>query len=370
MKAEMIDLENQIAQIRARQVVLVNELERSQAPQTDGSRSMVEYVQANTDVDSRLASDIVFAARKIAKHRHINFPFADGKMTFDRMMATLRYADSGAQRPDLEASYERDLAGVRRLTLGRRRITPTDERSAHAERYFVSQPSLDLSHFRFWGQLGGIDGHTLEKAMVERADELHRESPDLTGTRGQRQADAMVCMALDSLDRAGTSDDIQAFQPCRDGGRVTVFVDARHNEAPERAAEVEFGPRVGPDALERLLCTGTVRVVGMEDETPVVTTASTRRIPPAIRDAVALRDGGCSIDGCQSRYRLQPHHIVRYSDGGSHHPDNLATLCWYHHHVAVHQAGYHINPATPRHRRRLHRAKGVPRGHPPGLDPP
>ena len=63
--------------------------------------------------------------------------------------------------------------------------------------------------------------------------------------------------------------------------------------------------------------------------------------------------GQCSIEGCRSRYRLQPHHIHQRAHGGNHDPDNLITLCWYHHHVAIHQMGFQIDPDSPTHRRRL-----------------
>ena len=35
------------------------------------------------------------------------------------------------------------------------------------------------------------------------------------------------------------------------------------------------------------------------------------------------------------------------------HPRNLATLCWWHHHVAVHRRGMRIDPQSPPQRRRL-----------------
>jgi hypothetical protein len=164
-------------------------------------------------------------------------------------------------------------------------------------------------------------------------------------------------MALDSLN--GTAPEGSTTS------QVTVFVDARQQDPLETTAVVEYGPRVGPDALDQIQCEGRVRIVGLDDiGIPVVTTPATRTIPPAVRDTVAHRDGACVIDGCTSRYRLQPHHIHRYADGGSHHPDNLGTLCWYHHHVAIHGNGYRIDPDSPAHRRKL--IKGPPtRGSPP-----
>lgn len=54
-----------------------------------------------------------------------------------------------------------------------------------------------------------------------------------------------------------------------------------------------------------------------------------------------------------SRYRLQPHHIRRYVDRGDHDPENLATSCWFHHHIAIHRQGFRIDPDSLPHRRRL-----------------
>ena len=143
------------------------------------------------------------------------------------------------------------------------------------------------------------------------------------------------------------------------GPTVTVFVDATdqasHGTAPvaETGSTIDFGPRVGPDTLERILCTGTVRIVGLDGDELVAASHATRRIPSAVRDVVARRDGGCTIDGCASRYRLQPHHIREFAHGGGHDVDNLTTLCWYHHHVAIHGAGYRIDPESQPLRRRL-----------------
>ncbi|HJQ94631.1 MAG TPA: HNH endonuclease, partial [Acidimicrobiia bacterium] len=70
--------------------------------------------------------------------------------------------------------------------------------------------------------------------------------------------------------------------------------------------------------------------------------------PPSPPSAVLPPAGGetCSIEGCRSRYRLQIHHIRPRSRGGGHHPDNLITLCWYHHHVAIHGMGMEIDPES------------------------
>ena len=245
-----------------------------------------------------------------------------------------------------------NLEDARRRLASHKRLTPGDEHSIHARRHFTAQPSLDRTHYRLWGEVPGYEGALIEKAVVERADEFQRLSPDVTSNRAQRQADALVAMAQDSLDRCETQEE-QQDRSSPGGPTVTVFVDAREAEPAETSAEVAFGPRVGPTTLEAMLCTGSVRVVGLEGDEPVCSSASSRAIPPALRDAVALRDGGCTVGGCRSRYRLQPHHITPWSHGGRHELDNLTTVCWYHHHVAIHRSGYRIDPESPPRRRRL-----------------
>ena len=85
-----------------------------------------------------------------------------------------------------------------------------------------------------------------------------------------------------------------------------------------------------------------------------------RRIPHRCStDRPLARDDGCTIAGCSSTYRLEVHHITERSKGGTDTPENLTTLCWWHHHVAVHRQGMHIDPNSPPHRRRLRPARNT-----------
>jgi hypothetical protein len=374
----LIELERQIADLRLQQAVVVNELDRGQAHLGDASRTITEYVQARADISTCTARDLVFAARTIGHHRDVNHRLERADITFDRALVTLGYVASGATPGEVRDSYHDNLEDVRHRAAHRRRMTRRDERSAHSGRHFTIQPTLDRTRYRIWGELPGFDGAIVEKAIDERGDELRRSATDVASTRAQARADAIVAMAQDSLDRSDTDHDTHGHATndhAREsstlaGPTVTVFVDARRDDAAERTSTIAYGPRVGPDTLEALLCMGAVRVVGMDGARPVSASPTSRAIPPAVRDTVAVRDGGCTIDGCRSRYRLQPHHIRAWSDGGTHDPENLTTLCWYHHHVAIHRTGYVIDVDSPPRRRRLVRhAHGFGTGRS-GTDPP
>ena len=180
------------------------------------------------------------------------------------------------------------------------------------------QPSLDQSTWRLYGMLPGVEGKIVEDALARRADELPSPEADMRPSLPQRNADAL--------------------------GEETKG---------EKGAEIAAGPRVGPATLERMLCEGRTHVISVAAGKPVRASAAVRAIPAASRRFVIWRDGGCVVEGCSSRYRLQPHHIVPWAGGGTHEPENLATLCWYHHHVVIHGSGFSVDLASPPQRRRL-----------------
>ena len=57
-----------------------------------------------------------------------------------------------------------------------------------------------------------------------------------------------------------------------------------------------------------------------------------RTATPAQRRALAVRDRGCIIPGCQvPAEACQTHHLVEWADGGETSVSNMASLCWAHH---------------------------------------
>jgi hypothetical protein len=60
------------------------------------------------------------------------------------------------------------------------------------------------------------------------------------------------------------------------------------------------------------------------------------------------RDGWrCTVPGCTSYRNLQAHHIEFASAGGSDEPENLVTLCAFHHHRGVHAGRLRITGRAP-----------------------
>ncbi len=337
-----------IAQARAIQAEAIRALDAAQVATCDGARSLQEWVAARLDVAPETGGALVRTARTLADCPQLARELAAGEISFDRAAETARLHTAGADPTTLDASRGCDIAGLRRVVAAHRRLTPRQEQDAFAARHLALQPNLDQSSWRLWGQLAAADGHLVDQALTQRGDTLpqlpHREPT----TRGQRNADALVAIAQDSLTAtAGNGDGATPL--------ISVFVDAAL-AAPSRGqagATLPAGPKVGAQVLEEILCTGATEITLTRDGTPLAATPTTRVVSPRLRRWLLRRDHGCTIDGCRSRYRLQPHHIIPYSHGGTTQPDNLTTLCWYHHHVVVHGHGYQLDPTSPPQRRRF-----------------
>jgi hypothetical protein len=288
---------------------------------------------------------------------------ADGRCGLDRAAALVKLRTAGVSDDQLgDATATRFSLGRLYGLLDRvRTFTAEEERSGFEHRYLVIQPSLDDAAYKLWGLLPGVDGQVIAAALDKRETEL----PVLPGEghgQGQRRADALTAICLDTL----TADTGSTGDPARAVTVAEIFIDAGRagDDGGETGAALSSGVRVGPNTLAEILCGGKVRVIATDGLRPVASTDLTDTIPPAIRRFVLWRDmGQCSIEGCHSRYRLQPHHIIERHQGGGHDPTNLVTLCWFHHHVAIHQLGYTIDPDSPTHRRRLlspHQPHGPP----------
>jgi len=276
---------------------------------------------------------------------------------FDRAVAVGRFAGRDDTGDILAELAGFDIAGIRHRAAKQRRITRVDEEVAYHERYLVVEPNLDETAWRLNGRLPGFAGRIVSDALDAKADTFPTQ-PD-TVSRAARRADALWAISLDSVTGSdGTSiEDPTGATITEPAPVLTVFVDATDAAATNSQAGVvvEAGPRVGEAAIEAILCDGIIEVTARtSDGTPLTLGRRTRAISPQLRRFILDRDGAaCTITGCTSRYRLHVHHIVQWINGGRSDPENLTTVCWFHHHIMIHGHGNHIDPNSPPQRHRL-----------------
>ncbi len=349
--AQIRSEEQEISRHRARQVRLLREFLSRYWTQPAPSASQLG---ADLDLSSDTARALIETARRTPEQSERMTNLENGGWTFDRAAALARLFAEGADDATMEIAAERDIPGIHKLRSMKKRITRRDERQAHEERHLRSWPSIDESVGFIQAQLGAHDWHLVNRALDDRADQFPAEAR--TWTRDQRRADALVAIAQDWL----TGDLRPGEGP---GSIVTVMVDATEAARTdcESGVALTAGPRIGPDTLDRILCEGSVEIIiDSESGQPLAVGPTTRVVPPKVRRYVLNRDGGCTIDGCGSRYRLEVHHMIPRSEFGTNEGPNLTTLCWWHHHVAVHGRGHRIDPDSPPMRRRIIPPSGDP----------
>jgi len=327
-----------IAAARGRQMATLAVADQMQLPIADGCRTTREWVAGRLDVAPETAYRIASMAKRLADAPDLARRLADGEITFDRAEAMSRIPD--ADRADWQLGV--DIQGLRRIAAHHRRNTRYEDHRSHAASHLTLQPNLDESRWNLWGELDGYSGAVVDKVLTEAAD-IIPALPD--GTRpglGYRKAVALTAICEESRPRGVTTP------------LISVFVD-------DKGIEIGGATVVGPETLDKVACAGSLEMIRDVDGTPLAVGRRSRVIPGRLRRFVLHRDGGCTADGCTSRYRLEAHHVVPWSEGGETTPDNLTTLCWFHHHVVVHGFGYRIDPSRGSGRIRFSR---------PGHDPP
>ncbi len=354
IEQELAALEGLAGQVRARQVTLLREIDVRQVPDADGCVSLKQWATGRLDVHPTTAGELAFLAKTEPTSPEIE-ALTGGGVSFDRAAACARLRAAGASEDTLERSQGVAVTQIRRLINQHQLTTRRDETEAFTQRYLYAQFSLDTSWLQVHGGLPGVDGERVLAGLDQRSDRLVSEHDEQRPRLAQRRADALVTWAMDELDT-----DLTTGEPVDGEGRShrlvgSIFIDATL-AGPTRGqagATTLNGLTVGPNTLHELLCGGTIDVTLVDNGQLKAVGKAGSKIPPKTRRYVLARDGGCTADGCVSRYRLQPHHILERSHGGSDDPDNLTTLCWFHHHVVVHQRGYTINPHSPPGRRRF-----------------
>jgi 5-methylcytosine-specific restriction endonuclease McrA len=323
LEQQFVEDEHMIARLRARQMSLLEELDTRQIALADGCRSLGEWVAGRLDVGPDTAKTMVRTMHRLQDRPDLHEALAEGRVTFDRIEAVSRISG------DAGLVEWADVAGVRREAAKRARLTADTEYKTADQRYHVLQPNLDESWWKYWGELDGYSGAVMHKVLSEAADRLPDPPDGTRGSRGWQLATALVETLV--------SDDPAP-------GQVSVIVDAADAvpSGGEAGVVLEPGVRAGRQALEAILCDSQTEIIARTSDGRFMDYGRRRRTaPPALKRALMAKYGHmCGADGCDSRNRLQVHHLIPWSQGGSTDQDNLIVLCWFHHQVIVHERGF------------------------------
>lgn len=218
----------------------------------------------------------------------------------------------------LAKQLEREQAEAQK----RRRLTWS--RDGHGSVFFkVKLPTLEAEEL-----LTQINAHV---AAAQRLDEADSEGADpgyQPPTLDQRRADALMRFVEESQ--------AQGRAPLHGGDRprITALVDLAGLLSRLGGGESQdSGEQLAPADIRRMACDCDLLPVAFGGPSQLLDVGRTMRLVTGdLRQAVHLRDRGCTFPGCDRPPRVcEAHHIVPWVDGGPTAMDNLALLCRHHH---------------------------------------
>lgn len=154
-------------------------------------------------------------------------------------------------------------------------------------------------------------------------------------TASQRRADALV-------EIIGRGVAAPEGVPVTEKAKIQVTIDyeALAGKVPG-GGQTSTGQRLSAGTIRRLACDAQLIPIVLGGPSEPLDVGLTRRLfTPAQRQAVLLRDRGCSFPGCSTPAGWTDiHHVVHWIFGGATDLSNAAALCR-RHHVVVHRYGY------------------------------
>ncbi len=232
----------------------------------------------------------------------------------------------------LDLARHNDLRNLRRAAAHFRNLAladgtaPGEQDGVHISRLFAGRTVIS-------GELGDAAAETVVTALHAYIDPPCADDPRTTA---QRTADALVRIAEVALEH---TNDVQ-----RPRAQVSVVLDWTTLTAGQLGrSDGEFAGTIHPQDIARLLCDSSVsRIVTGPDSLPLDVGRTRRTVPPALRRALVIRDGGCRFPGCDRPPGwCDAHHTTHWMHGGRTERDGLILFCDRHHHV-VHQPGWTV----------------------------
>jgi hypothetical protein len=340
LHAEVVRRERASRADAAERLALIAEIDRRRSYEDDGFLSTTSWLKARFRISGGEARRRVELARRLSALPEVAQALASGDISFDhaRLLATAS-ADLPQQFDDdhkvlIDAAKDLSPRNLRKA-LDYWRSAHEPEHLAEAERRAYDRRYLNASvtiggALRLDGDLDPEGGEVVLTALRALSEPAALDPTDHR-TPQQRRADALVDICRHSLDSA------RAPEAGGEKPHITLTVDLTTLEGRTGSTcELDETGVISAQAARRLACdAGLSRVITHGASQPLDVGRRTRTIPPAIRRALVVRDGGCVADGCDRLPRwTDAHHVVHWVDGGPTSLDNLQLLCRRHHRMA------------------------------------
>ncbi len=332
---EAEQLGNQITELcsylyaaESRLLTLIREFDEKECWADLGFFTCAHWLNFKCGIGMNAAREKVRVAHALAHLPKIDKGLSKGELSYSKVRAMTRIADETNEDYLMMIAKHGTAHHVEKLVSKYR----TAKRLQDAEVADAQYRDRELSHYydhdgclvikaRMPAEQGALIIKALEMAMDK--DFLESGHADPTPIAARR-ADALANIAetyMNNSESSGSTAD-----------RYQVII---HTVGAASAAT-----DVTAVTSRRISCDSTiVKIKEDKNGEPLSIGRRSRSIPPPMRRALRIRDGGCRFPGCTNTRFVDGHHIKHWADGGDTSLDNLVLLCRHHHHL-VHEGGF------------------------------
>jgi hypothetical protein len=278
-------------------------------------------------VPASSAKSMVEVARALDSIPLLADAAAAGELSFEQLEPLTRLAT-----PETDAEWAKrgkSLSPFDLQKLARRTRTLTVQhsyaRTQARELRTWREPELGMIAGRF--RIPELDGVLVERVFEHMAEQLRPAKGQPWDSLAHRKADALVDLCTNYADVEPTG----KF-------RHTIVTHVRD----DGSADCD-GLELAPATVAALAPAATAKT-RREDHHGLerITTRARQALPADVARRLRERDGRCRVPGCANTRRLQDHHLVPRSHGGTDTVDNLARVCPYHHRMLVPHGPWHL----------------------------
>lgn len=357
----MEELGDEIASLAARMsaamcrwLTLVTEFDQRRGWATLGCVSCAHWVSWRCGVTPVTAREHVRIAGRLGSLPLVRDAFARGELSYSKVRALARVDGIRDEAELLELARHASAAQLERIVAAFRGVTREEADAGYLARTLdvgLEEDGSVVLRGRLPGDMGRVVLAAIQAAEAALERERREDAPlggvDARVDRvaaGARRADALVWLAQTAMAAPDEAGRVTSGR-----GEIVVHVDAETLTAADSSmgrADLGDGQVVAAETVRRLCCdAGIVPVVEGPGGEVLDVGRRTRSIPPALRRALTVRDGGCRFPGCDRTMWLQAHHVAHWAHGGETKLSNLVLLC-HHHHQLVHEGGWVLSGAA------------------------
>jgi Domain of unknown function (DUF222) len=277
----------------------------------------VDVVEKGTTL--REARETVEVSRALADLPEIAAAAHAGELSWSQLKPLVEVATPETDREWAQRGRGLDPADLARIAREQKRVTAADAATRREAREFRWWWREDSGMLAVRGELPDVDGALVKSVFEHLVDRMRPPKGQPWESLAHRGADALVAVCSSYADAVPT-------------GRSRPHIVTQHDVHGRATVD---GIPIALETLDALRGEAVFDDEFVDNGRVVSSVRSGRAVSATTQRFLERRDLQCRAPGCEQSRRLQNHHLVPSSWGGSAEPDNLARVCPHHHGLLI-----------------------------------